>query len=847
MRQLVLTPVLFAALAGTALGPAAPIRAGEPAREIVVQLSAPAVASLGMRAVQPGALPSTVRARFAALGLHATRALAEPSVAPDAGVLPDVFAFHPERIVLVDAPDAALARSALAALTNDALVDWAEPNVVRRIALVGFGELERDGTPRPAPALARDTEGAWPPGDHDVTASGRAARAFAGTTLDTLANDPDLRNSRQYGLWNLGPRAFYGGKLRADVHALEAWNTSVGDNSIKLAVADTGIDPAQPELGGLMPDGSPRIVDAFNATDDADRSVTDVYGHGTPVAGVMVARTNNGGPITAGTGIAGVCGGDGAGNAGCRVVPIKISPGHTGEASTFDIARALIHAADVGARAINLSFAGEAPSRLERLALTYALYKGCIPVAASGNSGFDNPTLPLFPACYARDGLAISVGASDSFDQRTAFSSYPFGLDLLAPGLNVHTTFMTYPSYFGASYPGYVPASGTSFAAPFVTGAVGLLASARPDLIDNDFQHVIRESADDIGAPGVDEPTAYGRLNLQRMLARVGPGIGVWHDEVPADSFMVTGEGALTVGEKGPGTTGLHFGTHWSTRLAALATVAVPDSFLSVTSAWLRVAGTMAARGDFAMPYFSPSAQVLSASTTSATFRGYLYRLNEDSCAVCDDRYVPLAPSNVRFAFTILGLVDRPPVVRVTNPPSGTVGEPGDLLLVGWSASDPDQVTRVRVSFEPDAGGSVPLGEAGPGAPGGGYTLPCVSPADQTGQLVVTAFDEHGHTDQTRAAIAFTLRGGACSAPLSTFRVTPSPFVGALSVFAPGLGTLRVLDASGRVVRRLAASGGRLQWDGRDDRGTSAAAGIYWVRYEGTAGTITKRVVKLGR
>ena len=636
--------------------------AGEPARELVVQLSEPALAAQGYRAVQPGALPAAVRSRFASLGLHATRALGERSIASER-VLPETFAFHPERIVLVEAPDAALAQSALAALQDDALVDWAELNVARSVALVGYGQA----------LMASEEMRA------DAAPFGRRTHPFASTTLDTLASDPYLRDTHQYGLWNLGRRAFYGGVLRADVHALEAWTTSVGSNAIKLAVADTGIDPNHPELAGLMPDGSPRLVDAFNATDDPDRSVLDVYGHGTPVAGVMAARTNNGAPLGAATGVAGVCGGDGAGNAGCRIVPIKIAPGHTGEASTFDIARALIHAADVGARAINLSFAGTAPSRLERLALTYALYKGCVPVCAAGNSGFDDPTLPLFPACYARDGLAISVGASNSFDQRVVFSSYPFGLDLLAPGIDVVTTFMTYPSFFGASYPGYVPASGTSFAAPFVAGAVGLLASVRPDLVDNDYQHVIRESADDIGAPGVDEQSAHGRLNLQRMLQRVGTGVGVWHDEVAADSFTVTGEGALTVGERGPGTTGRYLGTHWSTRLAALATVAIPDSFLSVTSAWLRGAGTMAARGDFAMPYFSPSAEVLSLDGAQATFRGFLYRINEDSCDVCDDRYVPLAPSNVRFAFTVMGPVDRPPVVRVTNPPAGTVGEPGDL------------------------------------------------------------------------------------------------------------------------------------------------------------------------
>jgi len=147
---------------------------------------------------------------------------------------------------------------------------------------------------------------------------------------------------------------------------------------------------------------------------------------------------------------------------------------------------------------------------------------GCVPVGAAGNSGFD-PTeavIPLYPAQYALDGLAISVGASDERDQRALFSSYPSGLDLVAPGSpNIYTTFMTYPSGAGQSYPGYAIFGGTSAAAPHVTGAVGLLAAARPELIDDDAQHVIRESADDIGAPGVDPQTAHGRLNLAAMLA----------------------------------------------------------------------------------------------------------------------------------------------------------------------------------------------------------------------------------------------------------------------------------------------------------------------------------------
>src|SRR4029077_4412110 len=123
-------------------------------------------------------------------------------------------------------------------------------------------------------------------------------------------------------------------------------------------------------------------------------------------------------------------------------------------------------------------------------------------------------------------------GATDPRDDRAIFSSYGPGLDLLAPGVNIWTTFMTYPSARGAVYDGYVAGSGTSFATPFVTGTVGLLAALRPELCDTDFQQVLRESADDIGASGVDAETGWGRLDAARALASVAPAFGVWHDEV---------------------------------------------------------------------------------------------------------------------------------------------------------------------------------------------------------------------------------------------------------------------------------------------------------------------------
>src|SRR5438552_10821459 len=116
-------------------------RSGEP-RELIVQLSPLGAGATSLRTASTRALPAAVRGRFAALGLQVTRAFGERLPAPglawaqtswpaEAGpdpsaALPEIYGFHPERIVLVEAPDPALARSALAALESDPLVDWAE-------------------------------------------------------------------------------------------------------------------------------------------------------------------------------------------------------------------------------------------------------------------------------------------------------------------------------------------------------------------------------------------------------------------------------------------------------------------------------------------------------------------------------------------------------------------------------------------------------------------------------------------------------------------------------------------------------------------------------------------------
>jgi hypothetical protein len=641
-RLSVLAPaLLLSALAG------GPLRA-EPAHELVVGLAAP----------RPGGATAAVqRARFAerlsALGLVAHGTLADGlglsaasgrATAAQAGARPNPFDLDPALVLRVAAPDSLAALAAVAPLAADPAVEWVELNQTREIAALPI--TPGSALPPAAPALD--------PG---------------------FPNDPHFRDTRQWWLRNAGPGSAYNGLLGADIHALEAWNITTGSNDLRLAIADTGVDPNHPEYQCLMPDGSMRLEKGLNVTLEPSRSFADSFGHGVTVAGVFAARTNNGAPIADSLGVAGICGGNGRDNFGCHLIPIKISPGRTGNASSFDIARAMVYATECGARAMNLSYAGDGPSRVERLGMYYAITRGCVVSAASGNQGFLFGTKAQYPAAYAAEGLCIQTGATDFNDRRASFSSYGPGLDLVAPGVTIWSTYLTYTHPIsGAPGKGYNRDSGTSYAAPMTTGAIGLLAAARPELIDTDFQHILRESADDIGDPGVDAKTGWGRMNLGRALAAVAPDIGIWHDEVLGRVSRVGATDTLRLTESGPGTFDRYRQWHDATALEVTATIAIPDSFVGPVRIWPRVGGTMTVRGDFRIPYFTPWAEIIAQDGHSFTLRGYIYRQSDATCVPCgDDAYLPLPPDQARFGFTVMGRVNRAPIAAAkaagTGPP----------------------------------------------------------------------------------------------------------------------------------------------------------------------------------
>ena len=221
-----------------------------------------------------------------------------------------------------------------------------------------------------------------------------------------------------------------------------AWKTTRGSAETVVAVVDTGVEASHPDLReGVLPGWD--FV-------DRDHVPADEHGHGTAVAGVLAARTNNR------AGIAGVCW-------SCRVLPVRVlDRGGRGDSAT--LAAGIIWAVDHGADVINLSLAGDRSTMAEEEALAYAARHDVVVVAAAGNVG---NRLKQYPAA---DEHVISVAATDPSDRLYSWSSRGDWVDVSAPGCN------TSPWRGGT----YATFCGTSSAAPLVAGLAALIRSARP-------------------------------------------------------------------------------------------------------------------------------------------------------------------------------------------------------------------------------------------------------------------------------------------------------------------------------------------------------------------------------
>lgn len=231
-----------------------------------------------------------------------------------------------------------------------------------------------------------------------------------------IPNDPAF--TTLWGLHNAGQLVRrQTGTAGADISAIAAWEITTGDREVTVAVVDTGVDAAHPDLAANIAPGGRDFVD-----DDNDPS--DLDGHGTHVAGTI------GGVGANGVGITGV-----AQEVG--LLPIRVLD-EDGNGNDADIAAGFAYAAAQGARIVNASLGGEGAAPVLDAAIAAA--PQTLFVVAAGNDGSDNDATPFFP-CNSPGANVICVAATDSRDELAGFSNFgATSVDLAAPGVDVNST-----------------------------------------------------------------------------------------------------------------------------------------------------------------------------------------------------------------------------------------------------------------------------------------------------------------------------------------------------------------------------------------------------------------------
>ena len=353
--------------------------------------------------------------------------------------------------------------------------------------------------------------------------------------LFLVPNDPNY--PEQWALDNTGQT---GGTPDADIDADEAWDINTGSSDIIIAITDSGIDYEHPDLADNMwvneaeQNGTPGVDDDGNGyvddiygydfagassrqLGDGDSDPNDNWFHGTHVAGIAGAVTDNG------VGIAGLCW-------DVRLMALKIiaddfaiDPG----VFASDAVEAINYAVNNGAKIINASWGGSNFSQALYDAISDAGDAGVLFVAAAGNDfGNNNDINPVYPASYDLDNI-VSVMSTDATDNPARFSNFgPISVDIAEPGEEILSTAPRVEQFpmlvFGVST-NYATLSGTSLSAPYASAACALIWSEFPTLPASLVKGLLLKSADSI-ASGTKCCVSDGRLDVHTALTLIPKG-----------------------------------------------------------------------------------------------------------------------------------------------------------------------------------------------------------------------------------------------------------------------------------------------------------------------------------
>ncbi|NDJ61910.1 MAG: S8 family serine peptidase [Chloroflexi bacterium] len=299
----------------------------------------------------------------------------------------------------------------------------------------------------------------------------------------------------------------------ADVDAVEAWDITLGDSNILIAIVDDPLDPTHEDLGG----GTSKIVPGYDGSNGATGVLPIPQAgdaHGTSTAGLAAASANNG------LGGTGLC-------PNCRIMPILIFDGNNGFVGDAEAANGINYAWQNGADILNNSWGGGLPSTAITNAINDALSMGrggtgSVVVFSAGNGGSVG-----YPGSLTQ---VITVAASNLCDEPKDFilddcnyfedfwetSSGP-EVDVAAPGVGIYTTdVMGSGGYVSGNYvPNF---NGTSSSAPITAGTVGLMLSVNPGLTPLEVEEILEMTTDDIWFPGYDFESGFGRINADRAV-----------------------------------------------------------------------------------------------------------------------------------------------------------------------------------------------------------------------------------------------------------------------------------------------------------------------------------------
>ncbi len=348
--------------------------------------------------------------------------------------------------------------------------------------------------------------------------------------LAFVPNDPSY--SQQYALTN--------------VQAEAAWDITKGSAEIIIAINDTGVDWDHPDLAANIWINEAEANGTSGVDDDNNGFIDDIRGwdfgglsgiqdndpkedkpdHGTHVAGIAAAVTNNG------TGVAGI-------GFNCKIMPVKTSQDNIrndqGVALISHGYKGILYAVDSGADIINCSWGGYGFQQAAQEVIDYAVANGVLVVGAAGNEGRREA---IYPGKY--EG-ALSVGYSNQSDRRDGSSNYGESVDLFAPGARIFNTWQDDT---------YVTLYGSSMAAPLVSGIAGLVKSIFPTYTPLQIAEQVRVNADNIDAqnPGFGLLLGSGRVNAFNAVSNSNA-ISVRADDVRFID-MGDGDGVFESGER---------------------------------------------------------------------------------------------------------------------------------------------------------------------------------------------------------------------------------------------------------------------------------------------------------